>query len=141
MEKYIIREIFFDGYERTAVIEKIQKGIELKVHFLEYDEYLESDEESKKRKIGDIIEGDLSIELVTISKKTKGENIHCQNILNSSHIEAVVEVVQIIDNYSVYAYSSIIDDKILIEFESPTNYMKGDKIFVCGSLEITELDT
>lgn len=138
MEKYIINNIFSDGYERYATVERMQDEANLVVHFLEFDEYLEFDKMSKKRKRGDLFEGDLSIELVTYSKKTDRKLNHHQGILNSSHIEAVVKIIRIVDEYSVYALSSIVDDKILIEFESAVNYKVGDKILVIGSLEIVE---
>lgn len=43
--------------------------VKLNVHFLEYDEFLENSEESSQKKKGDMLEGDLSIELVSSSKK------------------------------------------------------------------------
>ena len=58
MKKYIINEIHSDGYERFATIEEIGQGVKINVHFLEYDEYLENGEESRKKKKGDILEGD-----------------------------------------------------------------------------------
>jgi len=50
-----------------------------------------------------------------------------------------VEVAQTINEYFLYAYSSISDDKILIEFESAVEYKMGDRVFVIGSLEINEI--
>lgn len=46
MGNYVINEIYSDGYERFAIIEDIGKHIKINVHFLEYDEYLESSENS-----------------------------------------------------------------------------------------------
>ncbi len=68
------------------------------------------------------------------------ELFHCQEILNSPHIEAIVEVSKIVDEYAVYAVSSISETEILIEFESVVDYQVGDKIFVIGSLEIVDND-
>ena len=48
MGNYVINEIYSDGYERFAIIEDIGKHIKINVHFLEYDEYLESSENSQK---------------------------------------------------------------------------------------------
>lgn len=39
------------------------------MYVLEYDEYLENDKESRKKKRGDILEGNISIEQVTFSQK------------------------------------------------------------------------
>ena len=44
----------------------MEDGKKLIVHFLEYDEYIESSVESKKRRIGDILEGEIAIGLVEI---------------------------------------------------------------------------
>lgn len=138
MEKYIIGEIYADGYERIAIVKGINYDAKFVVHFLEYDEYLEKDETSLKRKTGDILEGDISINLVNISKRVDKDFMHRQAIKNSSHIEAIVEVAEIIDGYSIYAFSSVSNDKILIEFEDSVDYRKGDRIFIEGSLEIKE---
>lgn len=46
MGSYVISEIYSDGYERFAMIEDVKKNIKVNVHFLEYDEYLESGEKS-----------------------------------------------------------------------------------------------
>ena len=98
MGNYVINEIYSDGYERFAIIEDIGKHIKINVHFLEYDEYLESSENSQKRTNGDILDGDLSIQLITFSRKVdvKETLIHFQKIQNSPHIEAVIEATQII---------------------------------------------
>ena len=140
MKKYIINEIYSDGYERFAVVEEIEKNVKLYVHFLEYDEYLENGEESRKKKKGDILEGDISIELVTFSQKVEENLTHHQEIYNSSDIKAIIEVAQIIDEYSIYAFSSILDDNILIEFEMAISYIVGERVLVIGSLELSETD-
>lgn len=139
MKKYIINEIYSDGYERFAMIEEIGKDVKVTVHFLEYDEYLENSEESQKKKKGDILEGDIAIELVNFSQKVNEDLIHHQEIQKSSHIEAIIKVVQIIDDYSIYALSSIVDDNVLIEFENAVSYKVGERILVIGSLELREI--
>lgn len=138
MKKYVINEIYADGYERIAVIETIEHDVILNVHFIEFDEYLEVGVETKKKQEGDILEGNISIELVTDSEKVYEELNHYQEIPKSSHIKAVIEVLQVIDKYSIYARSSIIRESILIEFEDKVDYKIGDKVMIIGSLEITE---
>lgn len=138
MKKYIINEIYSNGYERFAMIEEVGKDVKMNVHFLEYDEYLENSEESQKKKKGNILEGDIVIELVTFSQKVDEELTHHQAIQKSPHIEAIIEVTQIIDEYSVYALSSILDDKVLIEFENAVSYKVGERVLVVGSLELRE---
>ena len=140
MGNYVINEIYSDGYERFAIIEDIGKYIKINVHFLEYDEYLESSENSQKRTNGDILDGDLSIQLITFSRKVdvKETLIHFQKIQNSPHIEAVIEATQIIDEYSMYALSTVSDSNILVEFENTVSYKVGDRVLVIGSLELNE---
>ena len=140
MGNYVINEIYSDGYERFAIIEDIGKHIKINVHFLEYDEYLESSENSQKRTNGDILDGDLSIQLITFSRKVdvKETLIHFQKIQNSPHIEAVIEATQIIDEYSMYALSTVSDSNILVEFENTVSYKVGDRFLVIGSLELNE---
>ena len=140
MNKYKIKEIYADGYERIAKLNKMDSGENSIVHFLEYDEYLENGKKSGKKKIGDIIEGDISIDWVTVNRKIDMGVMHKQVIDNSSHIEAVVEVSRIIDNYSVYVFSSISTDEVLVEFESEVDYKEGDRVFIEGSLEINEFE-
>ena len=136
MKKYMINEIHSDGYERFATIEEIGQGVKINVHFLEYDEYLENSEESRKKKKGDILEGDISIEQVTFSQKVDEELGHHQRIQKSPHIEAIIEVAQIIDEYSIYAFASLLDENVLIEFENAVNYKVGERISVIGSLDL-----
>ncbi len=138
MEKYVIRDIYIDGYERFAELEIKDSDEYLIVHFIEYDEYLENAQKSKKKKIGDTITGDLCIDLVTVNKKCDKRIMHEQSIKKSSHIEAVIEVARVVDNYSIYAISSVADCEILVEFEEEINYIEGDRIRVEGSLEIIE---
>lgn len=140
MKRYIINEIQSDGYERFAIIEEIGQNIKINVHFFEYDEYLENDEQSRKKKKGDVLEGSLSIELVTFSQRVEEELYYNQNIQSSSHIDAIIEVIEMIDEYSLYAFSSISNDNIVIEFESAVDYKAGERVFVTGSLELRELE-
>lgn len=138
MGSYVISEIYSDGYERFAMIEDVEKNIKVNVHFLEYDEYLESVEKSQKKKKGDTLDGDISIQLVTFSRKADKALIHRQKIQKSPHIEAIIEVEQIIDEYSIYALSTISDRDILIEFENAVSYKVGERVLVIGSLELSE---
>ena len=51
---YKIEEIYGDGYERWAKIELSKSKRKIWVHFVEYDEYLDSNNYLSKRKKGDI---------------------------------------------------------------------------------------
>lgn len=59
--------------------------------------------------------------------------------LNDEYVEAVIEVTQIIDKYSVYALSSVLDGNVLIEFENEVNYKVGERVLIVGSLELSEI--
>ena len=141
MGNYVINKIYSDGYERFAMIEDVGKYIKVNVHFLEYDEYLENGGKSQKRKKGDTLDGNISIQLITFSRKVDVNEalIHFQKIQKSPHIEAVVEVTQIIDEYSIYALSTVSDSDILVEFENAVSYKVGDRVLVIGSLELNEI--
>ena len=136
MEKFVINEIYTDGYERYAVVQVNEQERKICVHFFEYDECLENNKETRKRRIGDLLEGELSISLVCASKKVYEEFDYYQKIPKSSHIEAVVEVVNVVDDYSLKARSSILPENIMIEFETSVDYKVGDRIWVSGSLEL-----
>lgn len=137
MNKYIILDIIhMDGYERCFRIKEMDGAREYIIHFLEYDEYVERGEKTKKRKEGDIIKGKLYIDYVIESKKVISNMNYRQNINRSPHIEAIVKISELIDGSSVYANSLILDEKILIEFENKINYSIGDMVYVNGSLEM-----
>ena len=136
MNEYLIHEIVSDGYERFAVIERISDHVQLNVHFIEYNEYLENGEQSKLKKIGDVFQGDLSIELVTNNKKVNEELFYFQRIPKSPNIEAVVEITEIKSADSIYALSSLSNENLRVEFESAVNYTIGDRVFIIGALEI-----
>ncbi len=136
MDKFVINEIYTDGYERYAVVQISEQEKEICVHFLEYEEFLENSKETSKRKIGDLLEGELSISLVRASKKVYEEIDYYQKIPKSSHIEAVVEVVKVVDKYSLKVRSSILPGNIMVEFETSADYKAGDRIWVSGSLEL-----
>ncbi len=138
MKKYIINKLFVDGYERIAVVRGVECDANYIVHFLEHDEYLSNCEKTEKKHVGDMIEGNLSITMVSVSDKVDLELMHQQGIKDSSHIEAVVEMCEAVDDYSIYANSTITNEKILIEFENVASYSEGDKIRIEGSLEIFE---
>ena len=87
---------------------------------------------------GDILEGNIVIEWAGIRKKTSKSLRHKQAKKSSfSYIEAVVEVVEIVNEDYVYALTSIVEEKILINFEvEKVNFNVGDRILVNGSLTI-----
>ncbi len=140
MHNYIINNIMGDGYERYVQLERSSDNIVLTAHFFEYGEYLEDKEKSSKKNIGESIDVSFFVDLVTKSNKIYDRLYHRQSIENSSHIEMVVEVEKIVDDYSVLAKSSISDELIKIDFEERVNYKLKDRIWLLGSLELIEED-
>ena len=136
MGKYLINEIIADGYERFAVVQNNKGDEQLCVHFWEYEEFIEKQSGTMKKNLGDVLNGKLSIQLVSSSKKVDETFSYNQKIAKSSHIEAVVEVIQVIAADSVYVLSSIVPEWILVEFENEVDYKVGERILVVGSLEI-----
>lgn len=135
MIKLEIKNIYADGYERFAEVETFDKK-NITVHFIEYNEYLNQKKKSELKKIGDVLEGNIRIDLVSNSYKIKDELMFSQPFENSSHIVAVIEVEEVVDDYSLYAKTSICDERILVEFEAKMLYHSGDRVYVEGSLEI-----
>ena len=63
MMKLKIKNIYADGYERFVSVETFDKK-NITVHFIEYNEYLNQKEKSKLKKIGDVLNGNIRIDLV-----------------------------------------------------------------------------
>ncbi len=136
MKQFILEDIYSDGYERIASIREKEAGKEIIVHFLEYDEYLEKYEKSEKKTKGNILDGNLFVDLVNKYELTEEEASYKQTIPKSSHVSIVAEICQVIDDFSVMVNSTITDDKLLVEFEKKVNLNVGDRIHFEGSLEL-----
>ena len=135
--KFEIVNINTDGYERFVDV-KSSEGKCFTVHFLEFREYLDDNGNSKVKSIGDIIEGNLWIDLVENAYICDKDLMHEQPITHSSDISAVVKVEEVLDDYSIYAITSLCEERIQIEFESKIDFQKGDVIHIEGSLELVE---
>ena len=135
MEKYIVVSLVSDGYERFAILQNSDETKEFFVHFLQYDEYVEMEEESKKIKTGDIIKGQLFIDLIMNSEKVDKPLAWGQPQNNTPFIEAVVCISKVIDDYSVYATSLLSESPLLMEFEDKVDYAIGDTVSIEGTLE------
>ena len=84
-----------------------------KVCYVEYFENLNTGEESKIRKIGDVIGGNLYIEFLNIKGKTENELSYKQEKWFEG-IEAVLEIIERIDNNTYYRKSSILNENIIL---------------------------
>ena len=82
----------------------------------------------------------LRIDLVSHSYITNNELNFIQEIENSSNIKAIIEVKDVVDEYTIYAKTLICDEPILIEFENKMMYKREDRVYIEGSLEIETPD-
>lgn len=133
----VIQNIITDGYERFVVVNIINNK-NLIVHYIEYSEFLEDNEKTALKNIGDIIVSDIKIDLVSNSYITNKKLGFIQKFENSPNIKAIIEVKEVVDEYTIYAQSSLCDESILIEFENKMMYKKYDRVYIEGSLELVD---
>ena len=133
----VIQNIITDGYERFVVVNIINNK-NLIVHYIEYSEFLEDNEKTALKNIGDIIVSDIKIDLVSNSYITNKKLGFIQEFENSPNIKAIIEVKEVVDEYTIYAQSSLCDESILIEFENKMMYKKYDRVYIEGSLEVVD---
>ena len=133
--RMIIQNIISDGYERFLVVNTIENK-KLFVHYIEYSEYLNDNEKTKIRNVGDILSAEIRIDLVSNSYITNRELVFFQEIDNSSSIKAIIEVKEVIDEYTIFAKTSLCNEVMLIEFENKITYQQNDRVYIEGSLEI-----
>lgn len=131
----IIQNIISDGYERFLEVNTIENK-KLFVHYIEYSEYLNDNEKTKIRNVGDILSAEIRIDLVSNSYITNRKLDFFQEIDNSSSIKAIIEVKEVIDEYTIFAKTSLCNEVILIEFENKITYQQNDRVYIEGSLEI-----
>lgn len=133
--RMIIQNIISDGYERFLEVNTIENK-KLFVHYIEYSEYLNDNEKTKIRNVGDILSAEIRIDLVSNSYITNRKLDFFQEIDNSSSIKAIIEVKEVIDEYTIFAKTSLCNEVILIEFENKITYQQNDRVYIEGSLEI-----
>lgn len=133
----VIQNIITDGYERFVVVNIINNK-NLIVHYIEYSEFLEDNEKTALKNIGDIIVSDIKIDLVSNSYITNKKLGFIQEFENSPNIKAIIEVKEVVDEYTIYAQSSLCDESILIELENKMMYKKYDRVYIEGSLELVD---
>jgi len=51
-------------------------------------------------------------------------------------IDAVVEITEVINEFTYYAKNSIVDRDIILDMEKDMDLKKGDRIYIEGSLQI-----
>ena len=136
MEKFIIKKIEADFDERWLRVKKIDDGKEFGIYFMEFSEdVFMMNNISMKRKVGDIIEGNLFIAWITEFERTDKELMYVQKN-EYSGIDAVVEITEVINEFTYYAKNSIVDRDIILDMEKDMDLKKGDRIHIEGSLQI-----
>ena len=136
MEKFIIKKIEADFYERWLRVKKIDDGKEFGIYFMEFSEdVFMMNNISMKRKVGDIIEGNLFIAWITEFERTNEELMYVQKN-EYDGIDAVVEITEVINEFTYYAKNSIVDRDIILDMEKDMDLKKGDRIYIEGSLQI-----
>ena len=136
MEKFIIKKIEADFDERWLRVKKIDDGQEFGIYFMEFSEdVFMMNNISMKRKVGDIIEGNLFISWITEFEKTDEELMYVQKN-EYDGIDAVVEITEVINEFTYYAKNSIVDRDIILDMEKDMDLKKGDRIYIEGSLQI-----
>ena len=136
MEKFIIKKIEADFDERWLRVKKIDDGKEFGIYFMEFSEdVFMMNNISMKRKVGDIIEGNLFIAWITEFERTDKELMYVQKN-EYSGIDAVVEITEVINEITYYAKKSIVDRDIILDIEKDMDLKKGDRIYIEGSLQI-----
>ena len=136
MEKFIIKNIEADFDERWLRVKKIDDGQEFGIYFMEFSEdVFMMNNISMKRKVGDIIEGNLFISWITEFEKTDEELMYVQKN-EYDGIDAVVEITEVINEFTYYAKNSIVDRDIILDMEKDMDLKKGDRIYIEGSLQI-----
>lgn len=133
--RFSILDIWADGYERIAHIRLINSESEFFVSFIEHDEYINSGK-SIKRTAGTQIEGNLQIEFVNDFSSSDEKPFYCQNIPQSPFIQAVVDVIEVIDNFSIRANLSGYAVPITTEFERRIPKLLSERILIYGELRI-----
>ena len=136
MEKFIIKRIEADFDERWLRVEKIDDKREFGIYFMEFlEDVFMTNNISMKRKVGDIIEGNLFISWITEFEKTDEELMYVQKN-EYDGIDAVVEITEVINEFTYYAKNSIVDRDIILDMEKDMDLKKGDRIYIEGSLQI-----
>lgn len=133
--RFSILNIWADGYERVAQIRLLNSKLEFFAGFIEHDEYIDSGK-SNKRAVGSQLEGNLQIEFVNDFSSSDKRPFYYQNTPQSPFIQAVVDVIEVIDNFSIRANLSGYAVPITVEFERRIPGALSGKILICGELRI-----
>ncbi|MHC5215110.1 hypothetical protein ACYSNR_00475 [Enterococcus sp. LJL128] len=136
MKNHKVLSIRADGYERWIHLINDNLEKEIVAHFIEYEEYLETDMESQ-RYIGDELIGELKINLVTNYERViEKQSSFVQTIEDSSSITTIAKVEKVLDEDSLLCSVQGLSDELTIDFENDVSIDVGTFIKVEGALEI-----
>ena len=62
-----------------------------------------------------------------------------QPVLHSPKIEAVVEISEIVDQWTVLAKSALTSESIIVEFSYPQEFPVGSRVLIIGELSFGEM--
>ncbi len=125
MSKYIIEKIIMQDEisEEGGALIRNHLSKKLRVYFVSLQETLENNDE----KIEDFSDGDIAIKWVTKHQKINKSLRHKQP--KKSGYTEVVEVAEIVDKYSLYTFTSIIEEKMLIDLSIKLVLISGIEYF------------
>ena len=125
MSKYIVEKIIMQDEisEEGGALIRNHLSKKLRVYFVSPQETLENNDE----KIEDFSDGDIAIKWVTKHQKTNKSLRHKQP--KKSGYTEVVEVEEIVDKYSLYTFTSIIEEKMLIDLSIKLILISGIEYF------------
>lgn len=133
-----------DEYDRTVLFQD-NSGNEFLASFLDgvdYNEYQKYELPfltEKHLRVGDNIIGRLSIVYVINSEISKQSDLKMEWITEVVVI-ATCKVTEIIDEYTLFAKTNIVNHDILIQFEGPATYQENNVILIRGELRVQEAD-
>ena len=133
--RFSILDIWADGYERVAHIRSINSGAEFFFCFIVHDYYIDSGK-SIKRAAGTQIEGNLQIEYVNDFSSSNENLFYCQATPQSPSIQAVIDVIEVIDDFSIRANLSGYAVPVTVEFERRIPESLSGRILIYGELRI-----
>ncbi|GIP34519.1 hypothetical protein [Paenibacillus sp. J2TS4] len=138
METVTIEQLWADGYERRAKILLESRNLSVWCHFLQHDEYLEAGEPSTRLSVGDRLQVEINIQMVTECTLLEQAETpsHQQPIENSPHIVAVGRVLEVLDKYSCICDFGALGVGVPVEMEMEVELREGNLIKIRGSLEM-----
>lgn len=137
MKDYLVLKTESLGNMRFVEALSLERNEHLNVSF---SEYLDVNEETvAEHDVGETMTCDLYILEADVKESASTELSYKQPVLHSPQIEAVVEISEIVDQWTVLAKSALTSENIIIEFSYPQEFPVGSKIQIVGELSFGEM--